>query len=165
MGIEITERQPFHMLEKLFAQAKLRALRHVNHQAVVTVRANDAQEQDEAEFEKGLQERRIFWIGDLRERHDIVVDEGSGEKRRGERGDGRHGDADENGENHPAIVLHHEAQQPQQRRFFRCVERGRKVFAHSWSVVSIEIWLSHIKISFRSSKSPVPTLCNSLISR
>jgi hypothetical protein len=54
MGVEITERQPFHVVEKLFAQAELRALRHVNHQSVVGVRANDAQKQNQAEFEKGL---------------------------------------------------------------------------------------------------------------
>ena len=105
--VEVADGQPLHTLEKLLAQFQLGTLRHVDHQAVVEIGADDAEQQDEAELEEYLGQRMVFRIVRLRQRHDIVVNQGTREERRGERRDGGDDDTDEHHADAELIVLQH----------------------------------------------------------
>ena len=60
--VEVADGQPLHTLENQLTQFQLRALRHVDHQAVVEVGADDADQQDKAELEEHLGQRMVFRI-------------------------------------------------------------------------------------------------------
>ena len=81
VGVKVTEWQPLHALEELLAQSQLSALRDVDHQPVIRVGTNHAQQQHESQLQQGLQERGILRIVDLREWYHVVVDECTGEQR------------------------------------------------------------------------------------
>ena len=54
--VEIADGQLLHALEDLFTEAQHRALRDIDHQAVIGVAGNDAKQQHESQLEQGLHE-------------------------------------------------------------------------------------------------------------
>ena len=144
MGVEVAQRQSFHTLKELLAQSQLSALRDVDHQPVVGIGADDAQQQHETEFEKGLQQRCILRVVNLRERHHVVVDERSCEERRCQRGDRRYGDARQHRQHQPLVVLHHQPKQSKQSRPLFLAHLLEACLS-PWprSSVSVEIRLPH----------------------
>ena len=106
--VEVADGQPLHTLENQLAQFQLRALRYVDHQAVVEVGADDADQQDKAELEEHLGQRMVFGIVRLRQWHDVVINQGTREERRGERRDRRDDDAHQHHADAQLIVTKHQ---------------------------------------------------------
>ena len=107
MLVEITDWQQFHPLEDALAQTQHRALRHVDHQTVVGVGADDTDEQYASEFKEGLGERAVCRCSHLGEWHDVVIDQRTCKKGGGEGGHRGDGDADEDGKDGELVVLQH----------------------------------------------------------
>ena len=149
VGVEVADGQLFHALEELLAKLQLGALRNVDHQSVVGVGADDTRYEYQPQFEERLQKRGVFRVVHLRERHDIVIDERLGEKRGGQRCDGREDDAEKHGGDIPFVVLHDDAEQSNERVLLVLVEGCREVLSTRPSLVAVEVRLSHL------SKSPV----------
>ena len=111
-GVEVADGEFLHVLEETLAQAQQGALADINHQAVVGVRADDAKQQDDTQFEQSLCQRGIFRIVDLCQRHDIIVYQGTCEQGGSQRGDARDGDAGHDGQTRELIVLQHILREP-----------------------------------------------------
>jgi len=96
MLVEVTDGQRLHVPKQFLAQPEERALRNAHHEHAVQVGAQGADQQDGTQFAEREEQGRVVGVGALRERHDVVVDEGSGEQRGCQRGETGHDDADHN---------------------------------------------------------------------
>ena len=81
MGVEIANRQLLHVLEEVGAKTQQGALPHIDHQAVVDIGADDADDEDSSKGEECAGKRCEIGILALGEWDDIVVDEGAREER------------------------------------------------------------------------------------
>ena len=161
MRIEIVEGQLLHALEYLFTQAQHRALRNIDHQAVVGVARHDAQQQDQSKTEECLRQRRILRIGGLRQRRDVVVDERTGEEGGEQRRDAAHHDADQDGEDAELIVFQHKAEEAQHDFFLLLRHMLETSLSMRAAWASSKRWLSHASPPFFASKSPESCVCMS----
>ena len=77
MGVEIANRQLLHVLEEVGAKTQQGALPHIDHQAVVDIGADDADDEHSSKSEECTGKRCEIRILALGEWDDIVVDEGA----------------------------------------------------------------------------------------
>ena len=158
--VEITDGQTLHPFEDSLAQTQHRSLRDIDHQAVVEIRACNANQQHESQFEQSLRKRIVFRTGHFGQRNNVVVDQRTGEQRRSQCGDRRDGDADQDGEDGELIVLKHIfGQSPDNSPFLTVYFLDTTLVLNmraSWA--SSEIRLSHASPPFLS-KSPRSEVC------
>ena len=81
MGVEELDGQPLHVLDHAFAELEHRALADTDHDAVVGVGADDADDEHRRQFEERDGERGEVGIVHSLQGLDVVVDERLGEER------------------------------------------------------------------------------------
>ena len=81
MGVEIANRQLLHVLEEVGAKTQQGTLPHIDHQAVVDIGADDADNEDGSQGEECAGKRCEIGILALGEWDYIVIDEGAREER------------------------------------------------------------------------------------
>ena len=107
MRVEKGDRQLLHAGEELDAQALHRALAHRDHDAIIDIAREGAEQKHAHEHKHDAGQRAVVRHGRLRERNDVIINQ----RAHGERADERDERGEDDADNHDGvmdlIVLHH----------------------------------------------------------